>query len=64
MSYTQKLIENGNNSASEEESSRKPSVKPNIKELTNKQRNWFSSFEKSRKESNGNEPIDSVRRSR
>ena len=64
MSYTQKLIENGNNSASEEENSRKPSVKPNIKELTNKQRNWFSSFEKSRKESNGNEPIDSVRRSR
>ena len=64
MSYTQKLIENGNNSASEEENSRKTSVKPNIKELTNKQRNWFSSFEKSRKESNGNEPIDSVRRSR
>ena len=63
MSYTQKLIENGNNS--EDENSRKTSVtKPNIKELTNKQRNWFSSFEKSRKESNGNEPIDSVRRSR
>ena len=63
MSYTQKLIENGNNS--EDENSRKISVtKPNIKELTNKQRNWFSSFEKSRKESNGNEPIDSVRRSR
>ena len=63
MSYTQKLIENGNNS--EDENSRKISVtKPNIKELTNKQCNWFSSFEKSRKESNGNEPIDSVRRSR
>merc|ERR1712083_1234777 len=51
------------NSASEEENSRKPSVKPNTKELINKQRNWFSSFEKTRKESNGNEPIDSVRRS-
>ena len=62
-SYTQKLIKNGNNS--EDENSRKTSVtKPNIKELTNKQRNWFSSFEESQKESNGNEPIDSVRRSR
>ena len=27
--------------------------KPNIKELTHKQRNWFSSFEKSRTTSNG-----------
>ena len=52
MSYTQKLIENGNNS--EDEKLRKNKVtKPNIKELTNKQRNWFSSFEKSRKELNG-----------
>ena len=46
MSYQQKVIENGNN----EEELRKTSLtaRPNIKELTHKQRNWFSSFEKNR----------------
>ena len=61
MSYQQKVIENGNNEASEAtEGPRKTSVgpRPNIKELTNKQRNWFSSFERSK----NNEPIDSARR--
>ena len=51
------------------------SVRPNIKELTNKQRNWFSSFEKQRAPSTTStngvpdsgdpakpEPIDSARR--
>jgi hypothetical protein len=44
MSYQQKAFENG------EEELRKTSLasRPNIKELTNKQKNWFSSFEKSR----------------
>ena len=50
MSYQQKVIENGNNSAAEDDPSRKTSLtsRPNIKELTHKQRNWFSSFEKNR----------------
>ena len=63
MSYQQKVIENGNNEASEAtEGPRKTSVgngagpRPNIKELTNKQRNWFSSFERSK----NNEPIGNV----
>ncbi len=81
MSYTQKLMENGsaNNHSDDSESARKLSTgpKPNIKDLTNRQRNWFSSFEKSRTPSttdkptspssnsstNGIEPIDSARRS-
>ena len=57
MSYQQKVIENGNN----EEELRKTSLtsRPNIKELTHKQRNWFSSFEKNRTEVTS---VDSVRR--
>ena len=57
MSYQQKVIENGNN----EEELRKTSLtaRPNIKELTSKQRNWFSSFEKNRSEVTS---VDSVRR--
>ena len=58
MSYQQNVIENGNN---EDGGPRKTSLggpRPNIKELTNKQRNWFSSFERSKT----NEPIDSTRR--
>ena len=63
MSYQQKVIENGNNEdgLGGSEGPRKTSVggpRPNIKELTNKQRNWFSSFERSKT----NEPIDSTRR--
>lgn len=58
MSYTQKLMENGD---TENSTDRKFSSgqKPNIKELTNKQRNWFSSFEKSKVST---ESIDSARR--
>ena len=58
MSYQQKVIENGNN----EEELRKTSLtaRPNIKELTHKQRNWFSSFEKNR--SGEVTSVDSVRR--
>ena len=57
MSYQQKVIENGNN----EDDPRKTSLtsRPNIKELTHKQRNWFSSFEKNRSEVTS---VDSVRR--
>lgn len=69
MSYTQKLIENGDNGNSDDcnsASRRLSASKANIKELTNKQRNWFSSFEKSRTPSitstSHQEPIDSVRR--
>ena len=69
MSYTQKLIENGEEEAGGRKSSTSSlgcGSRPNIKEMTNKQRNWFASFEKSKNitNSNGNaaEPIDSVRR--